>query len=344
MSATTASARPLLLLPELDRLWIRHAPRSREWRDHAPVGELLWFDLAAGEIGESGRAGVGDESDRRDSLPGLAGPFDDVLYLPPVAPAFAAARDAAAAAHAALGTPVLLQALPGDEPSEAWRRAGVVVVHDLLGPLLRGDVDGLADPLPVSGHAVALWPLIPGLTDGAERADEGCRRLAAAGFTTVQGVAPDLPAARRRQLYEHATVDRPGEEADALFQLLFHGPGADARGFARVAHRHGLRPFLPRPLPRPPLTGAGEREIAGLLAFAGELCLRLGSVGRGQAYLRAARWIDRTDYDLRALAREGNLSVLPWLDDEGRKIVEEWAEEGESASVVDLLAEYAAGS
>ena len=79
-----------------------------------------------------------------------------------------------------------------------------------------------------------------------------------------------------------------------------------------MAHRHGLEPFLSRPLPRPPVLGAGNRRIGGVLALAGELWLRLGRpVEQGQALYRAARWVDRSSYDLEALAREGNLGVLP---------------------------------
>lgn len=348
MSPAATGARPRLLLPEPDRLWIRYAPRSRDWREVAPPGKLRWLDLAEGELGG---AGPGGDPVEEDSLPVPAGPFDDVLYLPPVAPAFASARDETVRAHAAEGTPVLVQVLAGEE-IERVRVEGIVVVHDLLEPLLAG---GGAEPMAFEPGAgprpedVALWPLIPGLTDGAELVDEGCRRLAAAGFRTVQGVAPDLPAAQRRQLYEGAQregstpeEDAGAEEEDDLFQALFHGPGADSRAFARAAHRHGLRPFLPRPLPRPPLSGAPEREVAGLLVLAGELSFRLGQPGRGQAHLRAARFLDRTTYDLRALAREGNLPVLHWLGEESRQIVEEWAETGESATVDGLVEAYLA--
>ncbi len=347
MSRATTAARPRLLLPELDRLWIRYAPRARDWRAVAPPGELRWFDLAAGELGGGGEAtGTGGGGAVEAALP--AGPFDDVLYLPPIAPGHpehAAARDAAAAAIAAEGTPVLVQVLAGEAGGALTE--GVVRVYDLLEVLLgRGGMVGQMGFEPGFRPApedVALWPLVPGLTDDPELVDEGCRRLAAAGFRTVQGIAPDLPAAQRRELYECASSGAPDEGTDGddpLFQALFHGPGADPRAFARAAHRHGLSPFLPRPLPRPPLTGAPEREAAGLLATAGELCFRLGHVGRGQAHLRAARWIDRTAYDLRALAREGNLPVLHWLDPESRRIVEEWAEAGRSATVGDLMSAY----
>ena len=94
---------------------------------------------------------------------------------------------------------------------------------------------------------------------------------------------------------------------------LFHREPRAERDFARVAHRHGLAPFLPRPLPRPPMLGAGNRRIGGALALAAEVWLRLGRpVETGQALYRDARWADRTTYDLEALAREGNLGVLPF--------------------------------
>jgi hypothetical protein len=89
------------------------------------------------------------------------------------------------------------------------------------------------------------------------------------------------------------------------------------------------------------MTGAANREAAGLLALGGELHLRLGRLAPSQCYFRAARWIDQSSFDLRALAREGNLHVLPWLDPASRAIVEEWGETGRSASVEALLEEYA---
>ena len=61
----------------------------------------------------------------------------------------------------------------------------------------------------------------------------------------------------------------------------------------------------------------------------------------GQALYKDARWIDRSPYDLEALAREGNLGVLP-LDATSREIVAECAESGESEHLDRLLADYLA--
>jgi hypothetical protein len=274
------------------------------------------------------------------------GPFDDVLYLPPVAGPLRVERDRAAAEVAARGTPVLAQLLPGEPPPAS---EGVVAVYDLLEPLLSGDLDALAALPP---GAAALWPLVAGLTDSEELRDEGVRRLARAGVAVLQAVSPELPPEDRRRLFEGraeggspgaAPADEEGEaEDDELFAGIFHAPLPDPRPLARAAHAAGMAPFLLRPPPRPPLQGAAEREAAGLLALAGELHLRLGCVAPSQALYRAARFLDRTPYDLRALAREGNLPVLPWLEGEAQTIVQEWASTGRSATVEGLHAEYTA--
>lgn len=320
-----AGARAETFLPEPDRLWIRYAPRA--WKA-GPRGELRWLDLARGALGPVGP----DHPPPALEVP--PGPFDDVLYLPPVHPGLGDARDGAAAEVAAQGTPVLVQLLAGEPAPDA---DGVVPVYDLLEPLLAARTEELAR-LPAG--AAAVWPLVPGLTDAPELREEGCRRLAQAGVAVVQGVAPSLAPAERRRLLEETGR---GDD-DEAFEALFHGPGADLRSFARAAHGHGLRAFLPRPLPRPPLAGAAEREAAGLLALAGELHLRLGEEGRSQSCFRAARFVDRTRFDLRALAREGNLPVLPWLDEEGRTIIEEWAEAGRSERVERSLRSYLRGA
>jgi hypothetical protein len=283
-------------------------------------------------------------------------------------------RDRAVAEVAAHGTPVLVQLFPGESPPGAQ---GVVALYDLLEPLLAGDVAALSE-LPAG--AAALWPLVAGLTDSVELREEGVPRLAAAGVTVLQAVAPDLPAADRRRLFESRAgaggrelggdaaggreggrdADERGEEdgsavaegeeltagaGDAeIFQRLFHGDLPDPRPLARAARAHGIAPFLRRLLPRPPLAGAAERETSGLLALAGEIHLRLGRLAPSQACFRAARWIDQSGYDLRALAREGNLHVLHWLDPASRAIVEEWAETGRSETVEGLLDEYAGPS
>ncbi len=320
--AAGTEAKPAAQLPEPGRFWIRYVPRSWE------PPERPWVNLAAGTLGEWGRA----PKPRTSDLAALAGtPLDDVLYLPPVPPRRAAARDEVARARLMAGTPVLVQLLPGDE-STVPSVTGAAFVFDLLPALLDRDF-GRLRRLPAG--AAAVFPLLPGVTDDPALWELACRDLAAAGVRCVQALAPTLTPADRRRLAE-----RWGEEE--AFEALFHREPPVERDFARLAHRHGLEPFLPRPLPRPPVLGAGNRRIAGVLALAAELWLRLGRpVETGQALYRDARWIDRSPYDLEALAREGNLGVLP-LDATSREIVAEQAETGCSERLDRLLAEYLA--
>jgi hypothetical protein len=181
-----------------------------------------------------------------------------------------------------------------------------------------------------------VWPLLPGLTDSPGLWEEGFEALAAAGVTRVQALAPLLSPSDRRRL-----VERWGDEG--AFDALFHQQPPAERDFARAAHLCGFSPFLPRPLPRPPIRGAENRRISGVLALAAELWLRLGrAVEQGQALYRAARWIDSASYDLKGLARERNLSVLTPLDALSRRLVAECADGSEPPLLTELLAAYVA--
>ncbi|HEV8582196.1 MAG TPA: hypothetical protein VGX68_24260 [Thermoanaerobaculia bacterium] len=315
-------AKPAAQLPDPGRFWIRYVPRSWE------PPERPWLNLAAGRLGEwqkGSRTRTGEIPDFADAV------LDDVLYLPPVPQSRAAARDELARVLLVAGTPILIQLLPGDETTLA-PAAGAAFVFDLLHVLLERDLSSLRR---LPSGAAAVWPLLPGLTDEPELWDLGCRELAAAGVRCVQGLAPALEPADRRWLAE-----RWGREG--TFDALFHRQPPAERDFARAAHRHGLEPFLSRPLAPQPRTGSGNRWIGGVVALTGELWLRLGrSVEQGQAFYRAARWIDRSSYDLEALAREKNLAVLP-LDPASREIVAECAATGESEQLARLLAEYVA--
>jgi hypothetical protein len=332
-------------LPEPGRFWIRHAPRRWE----GP--ERPWLDLAAGRLGRSSRRdtpSAGDE-DGQPSLGDLLGtsepPIDDVLYLPPVPEDLAGWRDSLAEHALAGGTPVLVQLLPGDETrlsrAPVPGAASAVVVVDLLAALLPGGwlhEDGLAEPSAgdFSGIAAAVWPLLPGLTDDPALWERGCERLAASGLGCLQALAPALGPGDRRRL---AQGSREG-----TFEALFHRGHREPppeRDFARTAHRHGLAPFLTRPLPRPPWPRVENRRVAGRLGLAAELWLRLGRpVEQAQSLFRAARWLDATPYDVDALRREGNLAVVNALDPLARQVVAEAGGGGEPALLGELLAEY----
>ncbi len=318
--------RPAAQLPEPGRFWIRYVPRAWDVPEHP------WVHLATAKLGEWGRGATRGGSPSGPSVLAalLETPLDDVLYLPPVPPRRAAARDQLASSRLVDGTPILLQLFPGDEPGVPTV-SGLAFVFDLLPALLGRDLARLGE---VPAGAAAVWPLIPGLTDDPALWDEGCAVLAQAGARHVQAMTPELSPSDRRRL-----VDRWGS-AEGVFEALFHREPPPERDFARAAHLHGLAPFLPRPLPRPPVLRIENRRIAGVLVLLAELWLRLGRTPeQGQSFYRSARWIDGTNYDLEALVHEGNLGVLP-LDAMSRDVVAEQVEAGEVGLLAELMADY----
>lgn len=315
--------RPRRPAPEPANLWMRYAPRR--W----PAPDRFWLDPLRGALGR--RPGEWGTAAADAPLPRLEGaPFDDVLWLPPVAPDRAVERDRLAAVHLEHGTPVLLQVIAGDPPP-AGPAAEASVLHDLTAVLLAGDLDALTG---LSAGGGAVWPLLRGRTDDPGLWREGCSALAAAGVTAVQSCVPRLGTRDRRRLAEGAAAD--------VYHRLFHGPEPDERAFARVAAAAGLEIFLPRPLPREPAAGAGDRRLAAALYLVAELWSRLGRLpSQGQAFFRAARWCDESGYDLEALAREGNLGVVDAVDAESRRVLEDAAAHGGTPALLEeLLHDY----
>jgi hypothetical protein len=300
--------------PEIGRLWVRYAPR----RWPAPGGP--WLDLFAGGLG----AGDGDAHD----IAALAAlPVDDLLYLPPVRPELRAERDALAAAQAARGTPVLSQLLPG-EPAPA---APATAVLDLL-PLA---VAGRPPAVAALGAQGAVWPLLPVLGGGPQLWEEVAAAAAGAGLGWLQAVAVEADPRQMRELAEALDEER------AL--ALFHASPPPPAGVAAAAVGAGLAPFAPRALPRPPLRGADDLRLAALLAETGELCRLLGEpASRREGFLRAARWAEDSRPSLAALCREGNLTVLDWLEEEPRRLVAEAVAGGLPSALDELRRQLAA--
>ncbi|HMB53878.1 MAG TPA: hypothetical protein VKU40_11205 [Thermoanaerobaculia bacterium] len=332
-SARAAARRPRARVAEPGTLWTRYTPRRWPPPDHP------WLDVAAGRLGWP--APEGSAAPRASHpLPTVGGaPLDDLLWLPPVAAAQQAERDAVAAAHLDHGTPVVVQLALQLAPGGAPPIDGVTPLYDLT-PLLvaAGRGDGF-DPLPAA--AAVVWPLVAGVSDDPELQRDLLGRLAAAGAAAVQAVVPRLTPADRRRLAEGAP--------DEVFDRIFHAPVPDERAFARAAVDAGLAPFVPRPLPRPSADGTSvagrvaSRRVAAALHLVAELWLRLERPPeQGQAIVRAARWIDDSGYDPEALARDGNLGVVEPLDPLSRRLIEEAAASGDSpALLADLAAEYA---
>ena len=340
-SVETHPPRPSMRPPEPGRFWIRYTPRG--W----PSPAAPWTDLAAGGLGAAARPGRGDRA-----LPALpAESMDDLLYLPPVPAALEVERRALARRWLAEGTPVLLQVLLGIESVERAEttprlaEAGATVVYDPLPALAAGGLGRLERALAagLAPGAAAVWPLVPGLADDRRAVDRACGLLAAAGLAAVQPLRLHLTPADRRRLAETG--------GGSAYHALFHRPPPDVRAFARAAAACGLTPILPRPLPRPPLVTAavaGNRRLAGLLAVAGELWLRLGRPeSQAQGFFRAARWTDATPYDVASLAREQNLAVVEAVDEAARALIEAAlaATAGQAVTPIDdLMSEYVAAA
>ncbi len=303
--------------PEPGRFWIAASPRS--W--NAARGP--WTDLAVGRLlGVQGRPPA--------ALPEApAIDLDDLFYLPPVDPSLVEERDRLVGRLGEAGIPLLAQAVPGESAPEV--EAPSIVIYDLAEPLLSGDLEGLRH-LPAG--SVAVWPLIAAVTDGAEFCDRGCELLAAAGVRCVQPLAVDLDPVTRRSLAEERGDER-------VFAALFHGPAPCEREFSRAAHAHDLEVFLRRPPTGYSPRRVGNRRLAAGLALAGELWLRLErSESRGQALLRAARGAEAAAYDLTALVREGNLTVMNWIDDASVELLAELVNSGRSSLLDSLLEDY----
>jgi hypothetical protein len=297
--------------PEPARFWVRFAPR--DW----PGANEPWLDLARGRLGDAGEGG---------DFAALAGqPLDDVAYLPPVPPRLATERDALALDHLARGTPVLLQLLPG----ESTTVEGAQLVVDALPAVLAGDLS-LLDRLP-EGAGVA-FPLLAGLTDDPELWAIVGERMTAAEAAWVHGIAPQLSPVERRRLAR-----------DDAFEALFHRDAPSERDFSRSLMRFGFTPFLPRPLPRPPIQLRENRRIAGLLGLAAEIWLRLGRPAEaGQALFRASRWADATRYDLASLCREGHLGVIDELAGLAGTLVEQAVARSGESELAAMIDEYLA--
>jgi hypothetical protein len=300
--------------PDPNHCWVRFTPRN--W----PGARDLWLDLFTLGLGRGGAAAA------RSAGGPLPRTCDDVVYLPPVEANRAGRRSDLIEQAVAQAIPLLVQALPGESPASPQ----VTWVYDLLQVLVSRQTEALAD-LPQGSAAV--WPLIGGYTDDPGLWQEGLGLLAEAGVQQVQGINAVLSPAERRRLVEEA-----GDEG---FDRLFHGRPPSERAFASAVHRHGMAPFLERPLPESPGRLRGNRALAADLALAGELWLRLGRAeSRGQSLYRAARWVDRESHDLVALAEDGNLGVVTWLDRVSREVVEELVAQGESSLLVELTSEY----
>lgn len=307
-------------------LWIHHS--FSRW----PLAGEDEFscDLATGSLRSSGAAADAASVDERDAVE-LLHSVTDVVYVPPVAAEYGPLRSGIVEAAAATGAPLLVQVVRG-RPAGATAAdlpPNATIVLDVLDSLvrqaatLRDDFKeerqpGLPfEPSPLQ-DATLVWPLVSGWTDQPGVLGPAMAWLAAAGAKRAVPRTMHFDARDRRLLAER--LERTWPEA---FDAVFHGDDSppDEAAFRRAAEDAGLQHRLPRPLPAPPLPARLRlaRELAGHLIELGD-----AAVTGGDAYYRAARFLDRDEIDVEAAAREGNLGVLPWLEDPVRQAVEQW--------------------
>lgn len=273
--------------PEPAGLWIRYAPRA--W----PAPEVPWLDLGGGRLEGlewmGGRVAAGGGASQR-LLELSGGPFDDLVWLPPVPQALRVDRDRLVERLLAVGTPVLIQALPGESPAAG----GATVVFDLTRVLLGWHIRGSGAADPRSDER------------GRQRNDSRVRPRPPLADLSVAHAATPSSVAGDADLDDLALVDRhpssPGAApvpaaldaldllppgAAALWPLvagLTDAPDLLAAGLDRLAAAGVavVQPFVPR------LDPAGRRRLAE--AAGGDAFDRLfhGSDADERAFARAA--------------------------------------------------------
>jgi hypothetical protein len=305
-------------LPEARTLWTRYRPRG--WRGAAGV----WFDLIGGGLG----------GPTRGAPPAAAevAPLDDVLYLPPAGPGENVARAELAGAAVERGLRPVVQ-IEVEDAAEGVPGPCTLLIDSLPALLSPGPGEGIRRAPPRHGvETVWLLPAIPGLTLGAPAEERVCRRVLELGAHAVHVYEPRLEGAELRRLAESAgAVDLPA---------LFHSEPADGTPLMRAARRAGIEVLHPRPIAGVTGRAAEHRVLSGALGQAADLWLRAGrSPLAAQVLFQAARETDRIAFDLRALAREGNLKVLDWLVEPARSAVESWLATGAMPLLDELVAE-----
>ena len=313
-------------------LWIRHS------FSHWPAADedKLWCDLATGVLAAPTAAPAPDALVAAE----LVRSATDVVYVPPFTANQGSPRTRIIEAAAGAGVPLLIQtvgSLPdsrstvaeasGQSPAAPPLNATVVI--DLLDCLIRRasvlrqeyresrQTNLLLEPPPLQ-DATLVWPLVTGWTDQPGVMEPALARCAAAGARRVVPRALELNASDRRSLAERLQSAWP-----EAFDAVFHGDESspDSLAFRSAAEAAGLEHRLPRPLPAPPLPARLRlaRELASHLIELGD-----AADAGGDAYYRAARFVDRDEIDIDAAGREGNLGVLPWLEEPVKQAVEQW--------------------
>ena len=228
------------------------------------------------------------------------------------------------------GSSVLLQLLSG-EPRPALQ---AIYVIDPLELLVTGGIEALSE---VPKESVVAWPLIAGVTEDEESWKGALGRLSQSGVRCVQATEYDLEPSEKRRLAELGD--------DSAFDALFHGERPSERSFARVAATLELVPFLTRPVNIKSGLTERNRSIAAHISLVAELWSRNQlSESSAQQYFAAAKWVDRTRYDVSGLCREGNLGVASQLDTATRELIAQFVISGHSDLYEELMLDYTSES
>jgi hypothetical protein len=207
-----------------------------------------------------------------------------------------AAREAGRAAY-------LLDPTPAGLPPA--RDAGFVVACAWGGPDVA--LEALAAAARSGFPSGLLLPAVPGWTDDPVLLDAIVSSAADAGARFVAPVAPRFDGDARRRIVE-ARGDAPG-----FFERIHHLDWEDALPRTQSAIRAAVRERGLAALPTRPF---GAAEPAGNALAAARLEERAASVSddhRLALLYAAARWIDESGRDLRAVLAEGNFrKVFPF--------------------------------
>ena len=311
-----------LIEPRASRLWAHFTPKR--W----PAAERPYLDLGERRIVWPSRT----RPDRAGlQIPDAPPGFAEVVLLPPVGEAELAAKSTLAdLIRAAGGMP--LDQIPAGGGAARGPASGNVVV-DLSGELIFGEAIAA---LPRSADSILVVPLLPAVSDSEKWWPAIFERHGGASGSTIVGIAPELTPLDRRRLVEALGDDR--------FEEIHHRAKSALeleRAFARAASAAGFLPFFDRPvIPLPP-RAARNRSLAAILAEAGERALALGhSEAEAVSLLTAARHVDESERDFVALAREGQLALLPFLSPRARSVIEEFAASGRSEWLAALRVEW----